>query len=436
MQSISLYELNTMVKELMETTFASELWVRAEISSMSLNARGHCYMELVEKDARSTTPVAKARAMIWAYAFPMVRQTFENATNQALRAGIKVQVKVKVTFHEAYGYSLIITDIDPTYTMGSMALLRKEIIDHLTRDGILDMNAQLELPRPLQRIAVVSSATAAGYGDFCAQLEHNAGGYAFAIRLFPAVMQGEQTAASVIAALEAIYREVEQWDVVVIIRGGGAVSDLAGFENYDLAACCAQFPLPIITGIGHERDTTVLDYVAHTHLKTPTAVAAFLIERMDAEAAFLNDASLRVRRCAQELFSKQKELLSRIEARMNVAAATFTAHRRNQLALMTEHITNAASSRIKSEQMRLDNDRRRLLMSARHVADKQITHIQAMERALTLFRPDNILRLGYSITRKDGKAVLNADSLKEGDVLTTTFAHGKTTSCVVSNKRQ
>lgn len=421
-----------MVKELVESTFASEVWVRAEISSMSLNARGHCYMELVEKDERSTTPVAKARAMIWAYAFPMIRQTFEQATNQTLRAGIKVQMKVRVTFHEAYGYSLIITDIDPTYTMGSMALLRKQIIDHLTRDGIIDMNAQLELPRPLQRIAVISSATAAGYGDFCAQLENNAGGYAFRLRLFPALMQGEQTAASIIAALEAIYREADRWDAVVIIRGGGAVSDLAGFENYDLAACCAQFPLPIITGIGHERDTTVLDYVAHTHLKTPTAVAAFLIQRMDDEAAFLQDASLTARRCAQALWEKEKERLSGFEARINMAAATFTQKRRNCLALMMEHITNAASSRIKSEQMRLDNNQKRIILSARHTADKQALHIQAIERALTLFRPENVLRLGYSITRKDGKAVLNGASLRDGDLLTTTFASGEIQSRVMN----
>lgn len=421
-----------MVRELVESTFASEVWVRAEISSMSLNAKGHCYMELVEKDERSTTPVAKARAMIWAYAFPIIRQTFEQATNQTLRAGIKVQMKVRVTFHEAYGYSLIITDIDPTYTMGSMALLRKQIIDHLTRDGIIDMNAQLELPRPLQRIAVISSATAAGYGDFCAQLENNAGGYAFRLRLFPALMQGEQTAASIIASLEAIYREADRWDAVVIIRGGGAVSDLAGFENYDLAACCAQFPLPIITGIGHERDTTVLDYVAHTHLKTPTAVAAFLIQQMDDEAAFLQDASLTVRRCAQALWEKEKERLSGFEARINMAAATFTQKRRNRLALMMEHITNAASSRIKSEQMRLDNNQKRIILSARHTADKQALHIQAIERALTLFRPENVLRLGYSITRKDGKAVLNGANLRDGDLLTTTFASGEIQSRVMN----
>lgn len=419
-----------MVKELVETTFTSDVWVRAEISSMSLNPRGHCYMELVEKAPHSTTPVAKARAMIWAYAFPMVKETFEQATGQTLRAGIKVQVKAQVTFHEAYGYSLIITDIDPTYSMGSMALLRKEIIDHLTRDGILDMNAQLPLPRPLQRIAVISSATAAGYGDFCAQLENNAGGYAFRLRLFPAVMQGEQTAASIIAALEAVFREAEQWDAVVIIRGGGAVSDLAGFENYDLAATCAQFPLPIITGIGHERDTTVLDYVAHTHLKTPTAVAAFLIQRMDDEANFLNDAADKVNRRAQAIYERERERLATLDTHLRLAAATFTSHRRNRLTLLQEHIAHAASARIKGEHLRIDNDRGRLLVSAKHIVDKQTVRIQAIERALTMFHPANVLRLGYSITRKDGKAVLNANSVKEGDVLTTTFAHGQTTSIV------
>lgn len=424
-----------MVKDLVETSFTGAYWVTAEISSLSLNTRGHCYLELVEKRDGSATPVAKARAIIWSYAFPMIKETFEQATGQKLRAGIKVQVKVEVSFHEAYGYSLIIQDIDPTYTMGSMALLRKEIIDHLTRDGILDMNAHLPLPRPLQRIAVISSATAAGYGDFCSQLDNNAEGYKFIIRLFPAVMQGERTAASIIAALDSVARQIEDWDCVVIIRGGGAVSDLAGFENYDLAAYCAQFPLPIITGIGHERDTTVLDYVAHTHLKTPTAVAAFLLERMDAEAAFLQKAENALSLYAQRLYSQQTEWLSAIGTRLNISAGIFTANKRSSLALLWERIRTSATTIMERKRSQLDNSQERIGICARHIIDKQHTHIEAMERSLHLFEPRRILQLGYSITRKDGKAVLSSEHLKNGDVLITTLSEGEVVSIVSTADR-
>ena len=250
--ALSLFELNARVRAMLHHTLPDCYWVAAEISDLRVASNGHCYMELVQKDTFSGSLVAKARAMIWRQNYVMVRSHFEHATQQRLVAGIKVLVYVSVEFHELYGYSLNIVDIDPTYTLGDLAQRRQEIIRQLQDDGVMDLNKELPLPRVLRRIAVISSATAAGYGDFCNQLQQS--GYDFTLKLFPAVMQGDKVERSVIDALNAIAAECDDWDVVVIIRGGGATTDLNGFESYLLATNVAQFPLPILTGIGHERD--------------------------------------------------------------------------------------------------------------------------------------------------------------------------------------
>ncbi|MEE1233690.1 MAG: exodeoxyribonuclease VII large subunit, partial [Phocaeicola sp.] len=278
-QVLSLYELNGLVRRSIQACLPDEYWVQAELSDVRSNYSGHCYLELVQKDPKSNSLVAKARGMIWSNVFFRLKSYFEEETGQAFVSGIKVLVKVTVGFHELYGFSLTIIDIDPTYTLGDMARRRKEILNRLDAEGILTLNKELDFPELPQRIAVISSATAAGYGDFCNQLENNIYGFQFFTRLFPAVMQGDKVESSIIAALDAINAEIDNWDAVVIIRGGGATSDLSGFDTYDLAANCAQFPLPIITGIGHERDDTVLDMISHTRVKTPTAAAEFLIAR-------------------------------------------------------------------------------------------------------------------------------------------------------------
>lgn len=250
-----------------------------ELSDVRSNTTGHCYLEFVQKDPRSNNLVAKARGMIWSNIYRLLKPYFEETTGQLFASGIKVLVKVTVQFHELYGYSLTVLDIDPAYTLGDMARRRREILMQLEEEGVLTLNKELEMPVLPQRIAVISSATAAGYGDFCHQLQHNSGGFFFYTELFPALMQGNQVEESVLAALDRINDRVNEFDVVVIIRGGGATSDLSGFDTYLLAAACAQFPLPVITGIGHERDDTVLDSVAHTRVKTPTAAAELLIHR-------------------------------------------------------------------------------------------------------------------------------------------------------------
>jgi len=348
---ISLFELNNLVKELLTDSFTDTYWVTAELSEVRVSAKGHCFLELVEKGERGSAPVAKAHAVIMSYLFPMLKMTFEEATGQSLVAGLKVQLEVAVSFNEVYGYSLVVKDIDPDYTMGSLARLRKEILEHLERDGVIDMNKELTLPRPLQRIAVVSSATAAGYGDFCNQLNNNVQGYRFVYRLFPAVMQGETTAASVISALDDIAAEYEQWDAVAIIRGGGAVSDLAGFEDYDLAAYCAQFPLPIITGIGHERDTTVLDFVANTHLKTPTAVAAFLIEQMDEEARWIETIENMMLNWSLQRLHASREWLTNVSNILNTKALNVCRNRENVLVVVYERLYQNAQNIINAKRI-------------------------------------------------------------------------------------
>ena len=274
---LSLYELNTLVRKSIRTCLPDSYWLQAELSEVRTNASGHCYVEFVQKDTKNDALIAKARGVIWSNTFTLLKSYFERETGQSFSSGMKVLVKVNADFHELYGYSLTVTDIDPSFTIGDMVRRRREILQRLEREGVLTLNKELVLSEFAQRIAVISSGTAAGYGDFCSQLLHNPFGFVFYPRLFPAVMQGERVEASVIKALEAIDATRENWDVVVIIRGGGAVSDLAGFDTYNLAEHCAQFPLPVITGIGHERDDTVLDMISYKRVKTPTAAAEFLI---------------------------------------------------------------------------------------------------------------------------------------------------------------
>ena len=283
MDSLSLLELNSLVRRSLEQCLPDEYWIQAELSDVRSNTTGHCYLEFVQKDPRSNNLVAKARGMIWNNIYRLLKPYFEESTGQLFTSGIKVLVKVTVQFHELYGYSLTVLDIDPAYTLGDMARRRREIL-----------NKELEMPVLPQRVAVISSATAAGYGDFCHQLQHNPGGFYFYTELFPALMQGNQVEESVLVALDRINARINEFDVVVIIRGGGATSDLSGFDTYLLAAACAQFPLPIITGIGHERDDTVLDSVAHTRVKTPTAAAELLIHQVTEVAEHLEELSVRL----------------------------------------------------------------------------------------------------------------------------------------------
>ena len=401
--SISLYELNHQIARAVSERFASPVWVTAEIAQLGVASNGHCYLELIEKNANSGATTARCKAIIWANRWPLIKMTFEQGTGgQALAAGIKVLIMAQVTMHEAYGFSLTITDIEPTYTIGEMQRKRQEIIRRLTDEGMIDANRSLPLPRPTQRIAIISADTAAGYGDFCHQLANNEWGLHFYTHLFPAKMQGEQTEKSVIAALDRIYSHYTLFDAVVIIRGGGAVADLNSFDSYELALNIANFPLPVIVGIGHERDSTVLDVVANLSVKTPTAAAAFLIDRMADELSTLENLQNLMADALRDRMEAEQAQLKQFEQTVQGQHLSIGRHL-SQLALMRERITMLARMRMEKEAQTLD----------------------FIDRTIELSKPENILRRGFSITRLNGKALTSAKTLHSGDIIETEMADGK-----------
>lgn len=400
-EAISLYELNRLVTITISENFGTPLWITAEIASLNVASNGHCYLELIEKNAKNGSTTARAKAMIWANRWWLVKESFEKGTGQTLQAGMKVMVQVMVNMHEAYGYSLVIQNIEPNYSLGEMQRKRQEIIQRLTDEGMIDINKEIPMPRLVQRIAIVSANTAAGYGDFCHQLMNNEFGLKFYTHLFPAQMQGEQTEGSVIHALNKIYEHQELFDVAVIIRGGGSVVDLNSFDNYELALNIANFPLPVIVGIGHERDNTVLDAVAHLSVKTPTAAAAFLIEQMAAELAIIDDLQLRMLDYTKGRIERED---IRLEHFNNVIQGTHIrlGQQLNKLTLTQERIALLLQHRMEAERQKLDFAKRTIQMA----------------------QPDNILSRGFSITRLNGKAVKDASQIKKGDIVETQTAHG------------
>ena len=428
---LSLYELNTLVRQSLHLSMPDAYWVQAELSDVRTNYSGHCYLEFVQKDSRSDALLAKARGIIWSSVFARLKPYFERETGQAFVAGLKVLVRVTVDFHELYGYSLTVSDIDPTYTLGDMARRRKEIVRRLEEEGVLTLNKELELPELVQRIAVISSPTAAGYGDFCNQLAHNVFGFVFYTKLFPAVMQGEQVESSIIRALNRINAEADCWDVVVIIRGGGATSDLSGFDTYELATNCAQFPLPIITGIGHERDDTVIDMVAHTRVKTPTAAAEFLINHLRASAERLEGYASFFYQEIPALLDGQRERLERFVARIPARVEMRLQGEGFRQERLVKRIHLAWQTRLMRETYRLQLDGR-LNASLQSRLQRESQHLRLLEQQVKSASPDLLLKRGYSITLKDGKAVTDASALRPGDEVETRVAKG-TFKSVVTN---
>lgn len=405
---LSLYELNRRVRSLLTRSLSDDCWLQAELSEVHVNSAGHCYVEFVQKDARSNALVAKARGTIWSNIFRLLRPYFERETGQLFMAGIKVLVQVRVDFHELYGYSLVVTDIDPSYTVGDLVRKRREILRQLEEEGVLTLNKELPLPAVPQRIAVISSSTAAGYGDFCNQLENNPYGFRFFPVLFPAIMQGDRAEASILEALDKIHLSVQKWDVVVIIRGGGATSDLSGFDTYLLAAACAQFPLPVITGIGHERDDTVLDLVAHTRVKTPTAVASFLINRLREAADRLEVVSGSIYTYVQAKLEREKSKTDELARRLP--------------SLVT-------LQRVRQEQ-RLELIRQRMVIAIGGMFQSQEYKLQLWEQRLNGCDYQRLLDRGFSMTLKDGHVVTELSQLSPGDMIVTRLRSGKVISRV------
>ena len=403
---LTLFELNHLVRDVLECEMPDEYWVEAELSECH-ESKGHCYMELIQKDERNATPIAKADAKCWASKWMLIRPYFERTTGERLRAGMKVLLKVYPQFHEAFGFSWIVTDIDPTYTLGDMARKRQEIIRQLKEEGVFDLQRELELPLFCQHIAVISSESAAGYGDFCHQLSDNPYGFQFQTQLFPAIMQGEGVSQSIISALENIYNG-QCFDCVVIIRGGGATSDMSGFDTLSLAENVANFPLPIITGIGHDRDESILDMVSHTRVKTPTAAAAFLVDHLKGVLDTIEGAQSLITHYARQKLSTLQSQLATIQ---EILPKLFLAVKIRQ------------DARIENLEARFPLLAERRLTAERH-------RLQLIEEKLKALDPQLLLKRGYSITLHNGKAVHNPLALKAGDEIETRLEKGTIKSII------
>lgn len=435
MEILSLYELNNLVHAALEVTFTDEYWVQAELSEVRQAYNGHCYVEFIQKDRDGQNLIAKARGTIWNSTYRLLKPYFERETGQEFVAGLNVLVRVSVSFHELYGYSLQVTDIDPTYTLGDLARRRKDILKQLSDDGILNDNKELPLPILPNRVAVISSSTAAGYGDFCNQLLGNEYGFRFHVQLFPAVMQGDRVESSVLDALDMINRERDQWDVVVIIRGGGATSDLTGFDTYLLAASCAQFPLPIITGIGHERDDTVIDCVAHTRVKTPTAAAAFLIDRLLQAASHLETVSQRFTDVIRRHMELESMRLERMSARLPLLFGSVRSQQEQILLARLNRIEQKIGRSIQQQKHDLDTLQQKLRYLFPLLLEQERHRLQLLEQRSQAADPVLLLKRGYSLTfaQKNGSLLKSSQEILPGDTLITRFSDGEIYSVVQSD---
>ena len=429
MKTVTLFELNSLVREVISSTLSEEYWVEAELSEVH-EVRGHCYMELIQKELFSNTPVAKASAKCWKNKWILLREKFEKVTREGLKPGMKVLLKVYADFHEAYGFAWIVTDINPEFTMGDMARKRQEIIDTLKREGIFELQKELVLPLFAQRIAVISSENAAGYGDFCHQLADNPQQLKFYTRLFPAVMQGEGVEESVIGALNSINEDIEKFDAVVIIRGGGATSDLSGFDTLRLAENVANFPIPIITGIGHDRDESIVDMVAHTKVKTPTAAAALLIDHLNHVLERLLDAQAELIAAVRHRSELEQARLVRMSEKIPMLFSLVKTRQEQRIDRHLANITAALNDKLSHEHHRLSLIESQFGPTLLQQLTRENYRLQLLQQRLEALNPQRLLQRGYSITLCKGKVVRDARQLKAGDEIETKLANGKITSII------
>ncbi|HSO89279.1 MAG TPA: exodeoxyribonuclease VII large subunit [Draconibacterium sp.] len=472
-QKLTLLQLNEQIKDALTGAFPTSVWVIAEVSELKENRNGHCYLDLIEK--QGTEIVARTRATIWSYTYRMLKPYFETTTGQFFTQGIKILVQVSVEFHSAFGLSLNIKDIDPVYTVGDMAMQRKDIINRLHAEGVFEMNKELELPLVPQKIAVISSVTAAGYQDFMNQLDNNGFGFRFYTKLFQATMQGAETVPSIINALERIFQYEDFFDAVVIIRGGGATADLSSFDNYDLAYNITQFPLPVITGIGHEKDDTIIDLVAHTRLKTPTAVAEFFIKGMERFYDNMLELENEIIRLTRDSIDSHQKELEKAASNLNSAVTGFINKNQVQLArkgnelqrnvkqfsFQKEHELNNLQHEIKSilllwfavsktgiekkqrnlkhvvseslikQKAVLDHYKDLLAVRAEKMIFREQQRINFHENTARLIHPENVLKRGYTLTMKEGKIVKSSKHLNLNEEIDTRFADGSVKSKII-----
>ena len=456
-EAYSLYALNNLVRRVLQDRVDGQYWIQAELSEVRANAAGHCFVEFVQNDEQSGVLIAKARGTIWNNVWRLLKPYFEESTGRPFSAGIRVQVLVSVQFHELYGYSLTVHDVDPTYTLGDLVRNRQQILKQLESEGVLTLNKELPMPELPGRVAVISSSSAAGYGDFVHQLTHHPKGYHFEVKLFPAVMQGDQVEASILSAFDAIMEQMDHFDVVVIIRGGGAVSDLTGFDTYLLASACAQFPLPLITGIGHERDDTVIDAVSHTRVKTPTAAAALLLSCYEeADRRLENLQSQLQQRVERRLLTAHRQLdqyrtalpqrvyqrLSTSRSRLQQLQETLQHEVRfrltdNRIRLQTlqGQLRQEVGTRLLTSQNRLMTLQEQLIRGWRHRFTEEQHRLAISSQRLKDASPERLLARGYSLTLKEGRIIKEASQLNPGDQIETRFRSGSVTSTVTEKQQ-
>ncbi|MDA3781139.1 MAG: exodeoxyribonuclease VII large subunit [Bacteroidales bacterium] len=450
---ISLLELNKNIQENIKLNFPEKIWLVAEISEIKSNRSGHCYLELIEKDVLSDNIIARARGIIWAYTYRMLKPYFENATGQILSPGIKILVSVSVTFHELYGYSLNITDIDPTYTLGDIARKKQETIQQLSDEGAINMNKGLYFPLVPQKIAVISSQTAAGYQDFANQLDNNENKYKYYHKLFPAIMQGAETEKSIINALDRIFNYENLFDIVVIIRGGGSQSDLNCFNNYNLAINIAQFPIPILTGIGHEKDESVADIVAYFKLKTPTAVAEYIISVTEQFDSNINNLQNEIIKSASSFVNIKKNNILQYAFIINPLVKKQTLNKKHYLKNISQQIQYAAGTLIQRKYSEINNKlnitnnyttkyilnktQNKLLLqnkfkqNIKRIIIENKNKITYYEKSKIHLDPVNILKRGYSITSINGNIIKNKKQIQKDDIINTKFHVGESESRIL-----
>ena len=422
-QSLTLLQLNQRIAALMTVPDTQNVWVTAELSDVAVRG-GHCYMELLQKNPDTGATEAKARGVIWANVYSRIATDFLANTGQRFASGLKVMVRASASMHPVYGMSLVITAINSEYTMGDLLRRRREILARLEKEGILNLNRQLQWCEVPLRIAVISAKGAAGYGDFINQLYGNPSRLNFKIKLFEATMQGDRTPSTIIAALNQIAMQLDDWDGVVIIRGGGATSDLVAFEDYELAANIAQFPLPVIVGIGHERDITVLDYVANMRVKTPTAAADWLINQGKKALDWLVMTGANILQIVSDRIAGSKEQLSRLEALLPTAPLAAVEREISRMRTDTMALAQIGARRITPELARLDHTMRAISSATDVIIRRRGDRLDSLQEMLKALSPEATLRRGYSITRINGKAITDVSQVPDGAKIETTLANG------------
>lgn len=456
-EKISLTELQLLIRDSLYLSLPGFYWVVAEISEIKENYSGHCYIELVEKDPDEINIRARIRAVIWSSRYGFIKSFFENFTGETLHAGIKILIKVRIEYHEIYGLSLVITDVDPSYTVGEVAVKRQQILKKLEEEGVINMNKELDFPLVPQRVAVISSKNAAGYIDFIKHLAHNPYGFKFLTKLFETPMQGTETETGVICALDRISEDDSAFDVVTIIRGGGSQTDLSWFDNYNIAFHITQFPLPVITGIGHEKDLSVTDIVAYRSLKTPTAVAGFLIEKMMAAEEHIAELSGGIAQISRQIIEKNKQRLENCSVKMIPLARILISELKEQLSGAIIDLINTGKGYVLKAGMLPVNQKTRIIAAARalvasnfsilearkdtlvaasgHLAENMRKKIEAAESTLKILDPQNVLKRGFTITSLNGRIIKSSTEVKTDDLICTRFSDGSVESRVECTER-